>query len=112
MKKNPSCSSDSNGLTSLTQSLMCLIYLLLHHHLKIVRLARNQRVSVAEFEDMRETWEYLFEAFDKRLDNLLEVWRQQRLDISNQVDCYAGGLFKDWHERVCTFPTNSTMMHD
>ncbi|PSS38103.1 hypothetical protein PHLCEN_2v83 [Hermanssonia centrifuga] len=81
------------------QSLMCLIYLLLHHHLKIVRLARNQRVSVAEFEDMRETWEYLFEAFDKRLDNLLEVWRQQRLDISNQVDCYAGGLFKDWHER-------------
>ncbi|PSS37523.1 hypothetical protein PHLCEN_2v637 [Hermanssonia centrifuga] len=81
------------------QSIMCLIYLLLHHHMKIVKLATVQTVSVAEFEDMRETWEYLFDAFDQRLDTLLEVWRQQRLDTSTQVECYAGGLFKRWHEK-------------
>ncbi len=73
--------------------------------MKIVKLATVQTVSVAEFEDMRETWEYLFDAFDQRLDTLLEVWRQQRLDTSTQVECYAGGLFKRWHEKVCRFST-------
>lgn len=80
---------------------MALIYLLLHHHMKIVKLAKTRTVAVPEFSDMRETWECVFEAYDKRLDTLVEIWRQQRLDVSIQVDCFAAGLFADWHERVC-----------
>ena len=76
---------------------MCLIYLLLRRHLKIIKLARQQTVSVADFVDMKETWEYLFDAFDSRLDTLVEVWRQQRLDIKNQVECFASGMFEDWY---------------
>lgn len=79
--------------------LMTLVYLLLYRHLQIVKLARTQTVSVAEFVDMRDTWDWVFVAFGKRLDILVEIWRQQRLDIENQLKCYSGGLFEDWHER-------------
>lgn len=79
---------------------MCLIYLLLRHHLKIVKLAKEQTVAVAEFEDMRETWEYLFNAFEKRMETLKEVWRQQRLNIKNQMECFAGGMFENWYAKV------------
>ena len=72
--------------------------------MKIVKLARTRVVSVMEFEDMRESWNSLFDAFQKRLDVLEEVWRQQRLDIENQVECYNGGLFEDWYERVSIVP--------
>lgn len=79
---------------------MCLVYLLLHRHIKIVKLSKQQVVSVAEFEDMRETWEYLFEAFNNRMDALVEIWRHQRIQISDQMESFAGGMFKDCYERV------------
>ena len=68
--------------------------------MKIVKLATTRTVAVAEFVDMRETWNSVCEAFDQRLDTLKEIWRQQRLDVSVQVDCFAAGLFGSWHERV------------
>jgi hypothetical protein len=79
---------------------MALIYLLLRHHLKIVKLATTQTVSVAEFEEMRESWNYLFDAFDQRLDILKEIWRQQRLNVEIQVASYAGGLFENLYLKV------------
>ena len=82
------------------QCILSLIYLLLRHHLKIVKLATEQIVSVAEFEDMRESWEYLFDAFDNRMNTLKEVWKQQRLDVKNQMNCFSGGLFETWYEKV------------
>ena len=82
---------------------MCLIYLLLRRHIKIVKLAQEQTISVAEFQDMRETWEYLFDAFDNRLDTLIEIWRQQRLDVKTQVECFASGMFEDWHLKARMF---------
>lgn len=68
--------------------------------MKITKLAKSQLVSVAEFEDMRETWEYLFDAFEKRMDTLKEVWRQQRIDVQNQMEWFAGGIFEDFYEKV------------
>ena len=79
---------------------MCLVYLLLHHHLKIVKLATQQTIAVAEFEDLRDTWDYLFDAVDNRVWNLVDVWRQQRLDVKIQVETFARGLFEDWWKRV------------
>ncbi|KAI0338806.1 hypothetical protein BDW22DRAFT_677359 [Trametopsis cervina] len=75
----------TDGRRRLEHSVMALIYLLLRHHLKIVKLAETQAVAVAEFGDMRESWEYLFDALDRRLDNLLEIWKQHWLDIEIQV---------------------------
>lgn len=37
------------------------------------------------------------EAFDKRYRDLVECWRQQRLDIAFQTESYAAGIFEDWH---------------
>ena len=79
---------------------MTLVYLLLYRHLQIVKLAKTQTVSIAEFVDMRDTWGWVFVAFGKRLNILVEIWRQQRLDIKNQLQCYSGGLFEGWYERV------------
>ncbi|KAI0701101.1 hypothetical protein BC835DRAFT_300304 [Cytidiella melzeri] len=31
------------------------------------------------------------------MDTLVEIWRQQRLDVSNQLECYCGGIFEDWY---------------
>lgn len=73
--------------------------------MKIIKLAEKEEIAVAEFEDMRESWESIFDAFDKRLDILQEIWRQQRLDIETQVQCYYGGLFEDWYQRVCLCPS-------
>ena len=79
---------------------MCLIYLLLHQHLKIVKLAIGQTIAVAEFEDLRASWTYFFLAMNYRLYFLAEVWRQQRLDIEIQTQSFAHGLFEKYYEWV------------
>lgn len=79
--------------------IMILIHLLLSRHMEIVKLACTRRISVDEFVDMRSSWKQLFIAFGKRLDILEEIWRQQRLNIADQVHSYGGGLFEDWHAR-------------
>lgn len=80
---------------------MALVYILLRRNMDIVKLARTRVVAVREFEDMRDTWDCVFDAFGRRLGVLWEVWRQQRLDLESQVQYYCRGLFRGWHERVC-----------
>lgn len=80
---------------------MALAYILLLHDMNVVKLAITRPVAVREFEDMRETWNTVFDAFGRRLKVLWEVWRQQRLDLKSQVQYYCRGLFRGWHERVC-----------
>lgn len=82
------------------QCALCLIYLLLHRHLKIAKLATTQTVTVAEFESMRASWENLFDAFQQRMETLAEVWRQQRMDVKIQMQCFAGGIFEEWYTKV------------
>ncbi|KAJ3559202.1 hypothetical protein NM688_g482 [Phlebia brevispora] len=82
------------------QSLLCLVYILLSRHLKVVKLATKQHIPVDEFMKMRESWEYIFNALDKRISTLVQVWRQQRLDISIHLQSFAGGMFEDWYEQI------------
>lgn len=49
---------------------------------------------------MRDSWENFFDVFEKRMETLEEVWRQQRLDIKVQMECFAGGMFEDWYAKV------------
>ena len=76
---------------------MCLIYLLLRQHLKIVKLAIEQTIAVAEFEDLRASWSFLFLAMTYRFYFLVEVWRQQRLDVEIQTESFAHGLFEKYY---------------
>lgn len=77
-----------------------MIHLLLMHHMKVLKVARLRPVAVREFEDMLDTWNFVFEAFGQRLDVLAQIWRQQRLELDTQVQYYNRGLFKGWSERV------------
>jgi hypothetical protein len=36
-------------------------------------------------------------AFDKRYRDLMEGWRQQRLNIDVQLQSFAAGMFEGWH---------------
>lgn len=82
---------------------MPFIYLLLRHHMTIVKLSRKQQVPVRVFEKMRDTWMSVFEAFGRRFGVLVEVWRQQRLNLETQAASYNRGVFKLWYERVRIF---------
>lgn len=73
----------------------------LYRHMQIVQLACERVVSVSEFEDMRKTLEALLDAFDQRLDALIKTWRQQRIDVETQVECFTSGIFEGWYELVC-----------
>lgn len=79
---------------------MTLIRVLLERHIQVVRLAKKEVISVQEFQDMRDTWNCIFWALDRRLDVLQQVWRQQRLDPEAQVESYNGGLFEAWYDLV------------
>jgi hypothetical protein len=74
-----------------------LTYLLLSRHKKILDLAQTYVLSDEEFWVMSASIESLQRAFDKRYRELMEGWRQQRLDISVQLESFAAGMFEDWH---------------
>ncbi|GJE90631.1 hypothetical protein PsYK624_067750 [Phanerochaete sordida] len=83
----------------LENCILCMIHLLLMRHMKVLRAARTKLVAVREFEDMLDSWNYVFEAFSQRLGVLVQTWRQQRLDLDSQVQYFSRGLFKGWFER-------------
>ncbi|GJE90655.1 hypothetical protein PsYK624_067990 [Phanerochaete sordida] len=85
------------GGRRLEHCIMPLVRILLERHIQVVRLAKKEIIAVCEFEDMRDTWNCIFIALDRRLDVLEHVWRQQRIDPEAQVESYCGGLFEAWY---------------
>lgn len=97
-------------LTSCGKSLPCLIYLLLQRHKKIMDLAQTYVLDEEEFWTMGESIWNVREAFDKRYRDLVEGWRQQRLDISMQVQSFASGMFEGWHADYDDVSTNYRLL--
>ncbi|KIM78706.1 hypothetical protein PILCRDRAFT_10927 [Piloderma croceum F 1598] len=87
------------GTRQMELSFLCLTYLLLSRHKKILDLAQTYVLSDEEFWVMSESIESLQDAFDKRYRELMECWRQQRLDINVQLESFAAGMFEDWHNK-------------
>jgi hypothetical protein len=54
-------------------------------------------LSDEEFWIMGQSIFSLQGAFDKRYRNLMEGWRQQRLNIELQLESFAAGMFESWH---------------
>ncbi|KAJ7283805.1 hypothetical protein C8J57DRAFT_1293627 [Mycena rebaudengoi] len=76
---------------------LCLLYLVLRRHKKILDFAQKLVLEEYEFDAMVETIDNIVEAFQTRFHNLLECWRQQRLDTKH-IACFSGGIFESWHE--------------
>lgn len=90
----------ASGDANLLKYAMCLIYLLLSRHLKIIRLAQTGPVALEEFEAMATAWDSISAAFAERLEDLTQVWRQQKLDISSRVETFSGGMFERVYQLV------------
>lgn len=88
----------------LLQFIMTLVYLLLYRYMQIVELAHKQVIPLAQIDDMCAACHAVLEVFEQRLEVLEEVWRQQRRDIENQVECYNGGIFERLYDRVSAIP--------
>lgn len=37
------------------------------------------------------------EVFDNRYKDLLEAWKQQKMDVDLQIGNFSNGIFFDWH---------------
>lgn len=84
---------------NITQHILDLMYLLLRRYRRIYKLAQTVVISEQEFIAMDTTLTAIVDAFDTRFNNLLECWRQQRLDTALQCRYYAGGICEDWWKK-------------
>lgn len=66
-------------------------------HYKIIEAANTLVLGDREFETMTSSLRNLTAAFSARYHSLTESWKQQRLDTGFLVECFAGGIFNDWH---------------
>jgi hypothetical protein len=67
-----------------------LLFLVLRRHKKIIDIASTLVLEEMEFDSMVECIKNISEVFETRFRNLLESWRQQRLDTK-----YVPILMKD-----------------
>ncbi|KAJ7596210.1 hypothetical protein C8J56DRAFT_396992 [Mycena floridula] len=88
------------GTTRTEAGVLCLLYLLLERHRKIIELAEKHVLLDREFETMIASVHNVAFTFGMRYHNLTEGWRQQRLDTLLQVQCFSGGIFESWHQHV------------
>jgi hypothetical protein len=72
------------------QSVLPLLFLVLRRHKKIIDIASTLVLEEMEFDSMVECIKNISEVFETRFRNLLESWRQQRLDTK-----YVPILMKD-----------------
>ncbi|KAF7355150.1 hypothetical protein MSAN_01430700 [Mycena sanguinolenta] len=65
-------------------SVLPLLFLVLQRHKKIIDLASKLLLQEIEFDAMIECIQNISDVFETRFRNLLESWRQQRLDTKYQ----------------------------
>jgi|ERR1700685_3240068 hypothetical protein len=82
------------------QSVLCLISLLLKRHKDILDMAQTLILSEMEFVAMTSSIYNILTAFETRFNNLLECWRQQRLDTHLQLSSFAGGMYERWYKEL------------
>ncbi|KAJ7368104.1 hypothetical protein DFH08DRAFT_947060 [Mycena albidolilacea] len=99
------------GTPRVEVSVLPLLFLVLRRHKKIIDIASTLVLEEMEFDSMVECIKNISEVFETRFRNLLESWRQQRLDTkyvpilmkdlgpsSTFIGCFSGGIFEAWHE--------------
>ncbi|KAJ7117414.1 hypothetical protein C8R43DRAFT_107941 [Mycena crocata] len=86
------------GTHRVETSVLCLLYLVLRRHKKILDFASSLVLEEMEFETLVECIENISSAFETRFRNLMESWRQQRIDTKCVIGCFHGGLYQAFHE--------------
>ncbi|KAJ6450972.1 hypothetical protein C8R47DRAFT_311357 [Mycena vitilis] len=86
------------GTHRLEGFILCFLELILERHSQVIEAANTLSLNEREFETMTFSLRNLVTAFSTRYHTLTESWKQQRLDTGFLVQCFAGGIFNDWHE--------------
>ncbi|KAJ7744761.1 hypothetical protein DFH07DRAFT_834265 [Mycena maculata] len=86
------------GTHRLEGFILCFLDLILDRHYQIIEAANTLVLGDREFETMIFSLRNLVAAFSARYHSIIASWKQQRLDTGFLVECFAGGLFNDWHE--------------
>jgi len=97
------------GTHRLEGFILCFLELILDRHCKIMEAANTLVIGEREFGAMISSLRNLAVAFSARYYSITEAWKQQRLDTDFLVECFAGGIFNDWHE---VFQDHPTAYHD
>ncbi|KAJ7869924.1 hypothetical protein B0H14DRAFT_2726767 [Mycena olivaceomarginata] len=93
------------GTHRLEGFILCFLELILERHRQILDAANTHVLAERELETMTFSLRNLVAAFSTRYNKLTEGWKQQRLDTDFLVQCFAGGIFNDWHEVFQDHPT-------
>ncbi|KAJ1306952.1 hypothetical protein OPQ81_007932 [Rhizoctonia solani] len=86
------------GKSRFESRLFCVMHRLLKRHHKVFELGKDSPLQEGVTISMLNSWDVIFDAFEKRMRVLCESWRQQRMNIDLQVQWYANGLFEDWYK--------------
>ncbi|KAJ6565957.1 hypothetical protein DFH09DRAFT_1472839 [Mycena vulgaris] len=86
------------GTHRLEGLIFCFLELVLERHRKIIEAANTLVLSERELETMTFSLKNLVAASSTRYHTLIQSWKQQRLDTGFLVQCFAGGIFSDWHD--------------
>lgn len=68
---------------------------LLKRHHKVFDLGKDKPLQAGVTIAMTNSWNVIFDAFEKRMRALTESWRQQRMDIELQAQWYANGFVSE-----------------
>ncbi|KIJ64361.1 hypothetical protein HYDPIDRAFT_28804 [Hydnomerulius pinastri MD-312] len=84
--------------TRIELSIMCLLTLVLEHHKGTIIRAQKEVIEEDKLVDMGDSLATVFLAFNNRMADLIRGWKQQRLTVALQVQCFAGGIYSGWYE--------------
>lgn len=62
-----------------------------------VRHTPEKELDTQELEEMCITLYAICAVFDERYQDLLEAWKQQKMDVDLQIGNFSNGIFVDWH---------------
>ncbi|KAJ7851251.1 hypothetical protein B0H14DRAFT_2762006 [Mycena olivaceomarginata] len=86
------------GTHRLEGFILCFLELILERHRQILDAANTHVLAERELETMTFSLRNLVAAFSTSIQQAHRGWKQQRLDTDFLVQCFAGGIFNDWHE--------------
>ncbi|KAG7442638.1 uncharacterized protein BT62DRAFT_954741 [Guyanagaster necrorhizus] len=71
-----------------------MLYLLLRHHLRIVRLSTRFVLDQYEMQNMSASLWNLFSVFEHRMQNVASIFKQSNVDVVEKLENFAFGMFK------------------
>ncbi|KAJ7507291.1 hypothetical protein B0H11DRAFT_197898 [Mycena galericulata] len=71
-----------------------LLYLLLERHFEIFRVCQTRTVHPEELWDAGDTVQYVIDSVNDRVSLLQSIFKQQKLDVSQQFKSFSHGLYE------------------